>query len=103
MAKKNFDNLTKNSHLSGGLSNLIPEMNEKHEAEEVKIASNEVPKTFTMIAEDYEYLQTYSRYMAFHSNSKYPLKRSLSDAIKLLKIGRASCREECRSRWSPNR
>jgi len=85
MAKKNFDNLTKNSHLSGGLRNLIPEMNEKHEAEEVKIASNEVPKTFTMIAEDYEYLQTYSRYMAFHSNSKYPLKRSLSDAIKLLR------------------
>ena len=84
MAKKNFDNLTKNSHLSGGLSNLIPEMNEKNEAE-VKIASNEVPKTFTMIVEDYEYLQTYSRYMAFHSNSKYPLKRALSDAIKLLR------------------
>ena len=84
MAKKNFDNLTKNSHLSGGLSNLIPEMNEKNEAE-VKIASNEVPKTFTMIVDDYEYLQTYSRYMAFHSNSKYPLKRSLSDAIKLLR------------------
>ena len=85
MAKKNFDNLNKNSHLGGGLSNLIPEINEKHEVEEVKIVSNEVPKTFTMLIEDYEYLQTYSRYMAFHSNSKYPLKRSLSDAIKLLR------------------
>ena len=85
MAKKNFDNLTKNSHLGGGLSNLIPEMNEKQEAEETKVVSNEVPKTFTMLIEDYEYLQTYSRYMAFHSNSKYPLKRSLSDAINLLR------------------
>ena len=85
MAKKNFDNLNKNSHLGGGLSNLIPEINEKHEVEKVKIASNEVPKTFTMLIEDYEYLQTYSRYMAFHSNSKYPLKKSLSDAIKLLR------------------
>ncbi|TFG93034.1 MAG: hypothetical protein E4G71_01105 [Candidatus Atribacteria bacterium] len=85
MAKKNFDNLTKNSHMGGGLSNLIPEINEKTEAEEIKIGSNEVPKTFTMLIEDYEYLQTYSRYMAFHSNSKYPLKRSLSDAINLLR------------------
>ena len=85
MPKKNFDNLNKNSHLGGGLSNLIPEINEKHEVEKVKIASNEVPKTFTMLIEDYEYLQTYSRYMAFHSNSKYPLKKSLSDAIKLLR------------------
>ena len=85
MAKKNFDNLTKNSHLGGGLSNLIPEMNEKHDHEETKVASNDVPKTFLMLPEDYEYLQTYSRYMAFHSNSKYPLKRSLSDAIKLLR------------------
>jgi len=85
MAKKNFDNLTKNSHMGGGLSNLIPEINEKQEPEETKIASNEVPKTFTMLIEDYEYLQAYSRYMAFHSNSKYPLKRSLSDAINLLR------------------
>jgi hypothetical protein len=64
MAKKNFDNL-KNSHLGGGLSNLIPEMNEDYESKKTKV--------------------TYSRYMAFHSNSKYPLKRSLSDAIKLLR------------------
>ena len=85
MAKKNFDNLTKNSHLGGGLSNLIPEMNEKHESKKSKVVSNDVPKTFLMLLEDYEYLQTYSRYMAFHNNSKYPLKRSLSDAIKLLR------------------
>ena len=85
MAKKNFDNLTKNSHFGGGLSNLIPEMNEKHESNKNKVASNDVPKTFLMLPEDYEYLQTYSRYMAFHNNSKYPLKRSLSDAIKLLR------------------
>ncbi len=85
MAKKNFDNLSKNSHLGGGLSNLIPEMNEKHESQKNKLISSDVPKTFLMIPEDYEYLHTYSRYMAFHSNSKYPLKRSLSDAIKLLK------------------
>jgi hypothetical protein len=85
MAKKNFDNLTKNSHLGGGLSNLIPEMNEKPESKKNKVASNDVPKTFLMLLEDYEYLQTYSRYMAFHNNSKYPLKRSLNDAIKLLK------------------
>ena len=32
MAKKNFDNL-KNSHLGGGLSNLIPEMNNEQESE----------------------------------------------------------------------
>lgn len=38
-----------------------------------------------MLPEYFEYLQTYSRYMAFHSNSKYPLKKSLSDAIKLLR------------------
>jgi len=84
MAKKNFDNL-KNSHLGGGLSNLIPEMNENHESKKPKVAYKDVPKTFLMVLEDYEYLQTYSRYMAFHSNSKYPLKRSLSDAIKLLR------------------
>jgi hypothetical protein len=54
--------------------------------QETKIAPNEVPKTFTMLIEDYEYLQTYSRHMAFHCNSKYPLKRSLSDAIKLLRV-----------------
>ena len=88
MGKKNFDNLKKNSHLGGGLSNLIPEINEKNETEEIKTTSNEVPKTFTMLIEDYEYLQAYSRYMAFHSNSKYPLKGSLSDAIKLLKDAR---------------
>ena len=85
MAKKDFGNLTKNSHLSGGLGNLIPEMNEKNETEETKVASNEENKTFTMNIDDYKYLQAYSRYMAFHSNSKYPLKRSLSDAIKLLR------------------
>jgi hypothetical protein len=85
MAKKNFDNIAKNSHLSGGLSNLIPEMNEKKNQEETKTISNEVPKTFTMLIEDYEYLHAYSRYMAFHSNSKYPLKRALSDSISLLR------------------
>jgi hypothetical protein len=55
------------------------------EIEENKNLPAEVPKTFTMILGDYAYLQAYSRYMAFHSNSKYPLKRSLSDAIKLLR------------------
>jgi hypothetical protein len=85
MAKKNFDNLTKNTHLGGGLSNLIPEMNEKHESKKTKVANNDVPKTFLMLLEDYEYLQTYSRYMAFHNNSKYPVKKSLSDAINLLR------------------
>ena len=84
MAKKNFDNL-KNSHLGGGLSNLIPEMNNEQVQKNPKAAYKDVPKTFLMVLEDYEYLQTYSRYMAFHSNSKYPLKRSLSDAIKLLR------------------
>jgi hypothetical protein len=38
-----------------------------------------------MLIGDYEFLQAYSRYKAFHSNSKYPLKRSLSDAINLLR------------------
>ena len=85
MAKKNFDNLTKNTHLGGGLSNLIPEMNEKHESKKTKVANNDVPKTFLMLLEDYEYLQSYSMYMAFHNNSKYPLKKSLSDAINLLR------------------
>lgn len=85
MAKKNFENLNKNSHLGGGLSNLIPEMNDKPESNKPKVASNDVPKTFLMLPEDYEYLQTYSRYMAFHNNSKYPLKKSLSDAINLLR------------------
>ena len=84
MAKKNFDNL-KNSHLGGGLSNLIPEMNNEQVQKNPKAAYKDVPKTFLMVLEDYEYLQTYSRYMAFHSNSKYPLKRSLRDAIKLLR------------------
>ena len=85
MAKKNFDNLTKNSHLGGGLSNLIPEMNDEQKSKKTKVVYKDVPKTFLMVLEDYEYLHTYSRYMAFHSNSKYPLKRSLSDAIKLLR------------------
>ena len=85
MAKKNFDNLTKNSHLGGGRSNLIPEMNDEQKSKNPKVAYKDVPKTFLMVLEDYEYLHTYSRYMAFHSNSKYPLKRSLSDAIKLLR------------------
>ena len=47
MAKKNFDNL-KNSHLGGGLSNLIPEMNENYESKKTKVAYKDVPKTFTL-------------------------------------------------------
>jgi hypothetical protein len=84
MGKKNFDNINKNSHLGGGLNSLIG-IKENQEVEENESLPVEVPKTFTMILGDYEYLQAYSRYMAFHSNSKYPLKRSLSDAIKLLR------------------
>ena len=85
MAKKNFDNLTKNSHLGGGLSNLIPEINTDQDSKKQKASTKDIPKTFLMLPEDYEYLQTYSRYMAFHNNSKYPLKRALIDAIKLLR------------------
>lgn len=86
MAKKNFDNLRKNSNLGGGLNSLLGQGNkESHDFKESLNSSNEVPKTFTMLIDDYEFLQAYSRYKAFHSNSKYPLKRSLSDAIKLLK------------------
>ena len=80
MAKKNFDNLRKNSNLGGGLNSLLGQGNR-----EKQNSSNEVPKTFTMLKDDYEFLQSYSRYKAFHSKSKYPLKRSLSDAIKLLR------------------
>jgi len=85
MAKKNFDNLTKNSHLGGGLSNLIPEINTDQDSKKQTASTKDIPKTFLMLPEDYKYLQTYSRYMAFHNNSKYPLKRSLSDAIMLLR------------------
>jgi hypothetical protein len=84
MGKKNFDNIKKNIHMGGGLNSLIG-IKENPEVEENQNLPAEVPKTFTMILGDYEYLQAYSRYMAFHSNSKYPLKRSLSDAIKLLR------------------
>jgi len=80
MAKKNFDNLRKNSNLGSGLNSLLGQV-----FKESQNSSNEVPKTFTMLIGDYEFLQAYSRYKAFHSKSKYPLKRSLSDAIKLLR------------------
>jgi len=85
MGKKNFDNINKNTHLGGSLNSLITGKKESLELEEKQNLPAEVPKTFTMILGDYEYLQAYSRYMAFHSNSKYPLKKSLSDAIKLLR------------------
>ena len=84
MAKKNFDNLRKNSNLGGGLNSLLGQV-ESQNLKESQNSSNEVPKTFTMLIDDYEFLQSYSRYKAFHSKSKYPLKRSLSDAIKLLR------------------
>ena len=84
MAKKNFDNLRKNSNLGGGLNSLLGQV-ESQNLKESQNSSNEVPKTFTMLIDDYEFLQAYSRYKAFHSNSKYPLKRSLSDAINLLR------------------
>ena len=67
------------------MRNLITGNKESLEIEENQNLPTEVPKTFTMLIEDYEYLQTYSRYMAFHNNSKYPLKKSLSDAINLLR------------------
>ena len=86
MAKKNFDNLRKNSNLGGGLNSLLGQgIRESQHLKESQNSSNEVPKTFTMLIGDYEFLQAYSRYKAFHSNSKYPLKRSLSDAINLLR------------------
>lgn len=86
MAKKNFDNLRKNSNLGGGLNSLLGQgIRESQDLKESQNSSNEVPKTFTMLIGDYEFLQAYSRYKAFHNNSKYPLKRSLSDAINLLR------------------
>ncbi|MGA1977461.1 MAG: hypothetical protein ABSG89_06340 [Bacteroidales bacterium] len=86
MAKKNFDNLRKNSNLGGGLNSLLGQGNIKSQnLKESQNSSNEVPKTFTMLIGDYEFLKAYSRYKAFHSKSKYPLKRSLSDAINLLR------------------
>lgn len=83
MAKKDFGNIGKNTHMGGGMGNLIPDMDKKAEVPEIE--EKEAAKTFYMIESDHKFLLAYARHMAFHKNAKYPVKAGLHDAIQLLK------------------
>jgi len=89
MAKKDFGNIGKNTNLSGGgIGNLIPDMDKKVAVLEIQpkeIELTETPRTFFMIVDDYKFLMAYARYMAFHSKTKYPIKRAVADAVRLLR------------------
>jgi len=88
MAKKDFGNIGKNTHMGGGIGNLIPDMDKKEAVAEIvekKVAGEESPKTFFMLHDDHKFLQDYSRHMAFHKKTKYPVKTALHDAIQLLR------------------
>lgn len=87
MAKKDFGNIGKNNQnlTGGGISNLIPESNEATEEVRGNDTDTESPKTFYLLESDHKFLGDYSRFMAFHHDSKYPLKTAIHDAIQLLR------------------
>lgn len=71
--------------MGGGIGRLLGEKPEPEAKKPEGAGEKEKATTYLVRESDAKFLADYARHMAFHRKEKFPIKRSLQEAVQLLR------------------